>query len=181
MTKGFAKDFLRYIPSKAIPFIMAFAFVPILTRLISPEEYGIFTLILTFNIMMMTLVTGWLYPSTIRFYPDYNITQKQDVYLSSFFFCLFASSRNQRGKKSKTVESGNIRNFVTSSCNVATSRAAVSPRFLNSESPLASLILVSLRPWSLGVLSIEVAGIGVIKVTCFLDHMSIKTKLKLHI
>lgn len=83
------KDFIKYIPSKAIPFILAFVFVPILTRLMSPEEYGIFTLILTFNLIMMTLVTGWLYPSAIRFYADYNIVQKDNVYFSSFFFCLF--------------------------------------------------------------------------------------------
>ena len=87
-TVGFLKDFIKYIPSKAIPFILAFAFVPILTRLISPEEYGIFTLILTFNLIMITLVTGWLCPSAIRFYAEYNMAQRENVYFSSFFFCL---------------------------------------------------------------------------------------------
>lgn len=89
MLKDFIKDFIKYIPSKVTPFILAFAFIPILTRLLTPTDYGIFTLILTFNLIISTLVTGWLYPSAIRFFAEYKISKNLNVFYSSFFFCLF--------------------------------------------------------------------------------------------
>jgi O-antigen/teichoic acid export membrane protein len=54
----FIKDVLTLISGSAIAQIIGFAFMPVLTRLFSPEEFGIFYIFLTTASILSLLITG---------------------------------------------------------------------------------------------------------------------------
>ncbi|MEM3627526.1 MAG: flippase [Candidatus Bathyarchaeia archaeon] len=66
--KRFWIDFVTYAPSQFIPALIGFISVSILTRLISPEQYGQYVLVMT-TVSLLTILTGWVPMSFIRFYP----------------------------------------------------------------------------------------------------------------
>lgn len=55
-----------------LPGIFGVLILPVLTRLFSPEEYGIYTIVLTTVSVLTILSTEWIGPSAIRFYSHFE-------------------------------------------------------------------------------------------------------------
>ena len=68
MIRLFGHSLVRYMPSQLGVGLLAFLSVPILTRLLSVEEYGLYTLLLSSITIVVTLMNG-LGPAIVRFYP----------------------------------------------------------------------------------------------------------------
>ena len=62
------KNSLIYGLAKAVPALMAFAALSLYTHLLSPEEYGLYTLLLTGTVFIHNVVFAWLPAGTLRFW-----------------------------------------------------------------------------------------------------------------
>ncbi len=62
------KNSLIYGLAKAIPAVMAFAALSLYTHLLSPEEYGLYTLLLTGTVFIHNVIFAWLPAGTLRFW-----------------------------------------------------------------------------------------------------------------
>lgn len=63
-------DSLKYVPSHAVPAVCGFLSLVVFTRFLSPEEYGIYTLIVTTVSFVANTGFGWLNFSGLRFYDE---------------------------------------------------------------------------------------------------------------
>ncbi len=59
-----------YILAKVIPGLMAFAALSLYTHLLSPGEYGIYTLIITGTALLHNVLYNWLPAGTLRFWAN---------------------------------------------------------------------------------------------------------------
>jgi len=82
MIKKFVKDTVKYIPSLVVPAIVGLIFIPIVTRLFPPADYGDYVLILS-TITILSTLASWLSMSVIRFYPAYEQNKKLDIFYST--------------------------------------------------------------------------------------------------
>lgn len=57
-----------YILAKLIPGLMAFFALSLYTHLLSPEEYGVYTLIFSSSVFIASVVFSWLPAGTLRFW-----------------------------------------------------------------------------------------------------------------
>ncbi|MCK9276022.1 MAG: flippase [Syntrophales bacterium] len=87
MTKDLFKNLFKYLPAQIAPGVVAFASIPLLTRLFSPHEYGNYALVLAI-IGVATMMVGWLSVSVVRFYPIYE----RDGKLQEFFTTVMKTS-----------------------------------------------------------------------------------------
>ncbi len=62
------RNSLIYGLAKAIPALMAFAALSLYTHYLSPEEYGLYTLLLTGAVFIHNVVFAWLPAGTLRFW-----------------------------------------------------------------------------------------------------------------
>ena len=62
-------DTVRYVPSVVVPGLLGFALVPVLTRLLTPGQYGAFALISAAVSGVGAITNGWLTSSVLRMYP----------------------------------------------------------------------------------------------------------------
>ncbi|MEW6380234.1 MAG: polysaccharide biosynthesis C-terminal domain-containing protein [bacterium] len=83
-TKSTFSDLIRYIPSVVIPSFLGFIGVTLYTRLLSPDEYGLYSLIFTTVIFVETFSFSWLDQSSLRYYERY----KKDNVQTYFSSCL---------------------------------------------------------------------------------------------
>lgn len=65
--------------------MIGFIAVPILTRIFSPAEYGIYSLVTVTIVLVSPLFHSWLISSAIRFYPEYKKNEDLDVFFSTIF------------------------------------------------------------------------------------------------
>ncbi len=87
-TKNMLHDLIRYIPSIVFPSLLGFIAVAAYTRLLSPEEYGLYTLIFTTSLFIDIIFFNWLNRSILRYYERYknlNIKEFYSTCLSAFF------------------------------------------------------------------------------------------------
>jgi O-antigen/teichoic acid export membrane protein len=73
-TKNTIHDLIRYFPSVIVPSLFGFLAVAFYTRLLSPQEYGLYTLIFTTSLFVEILAFNWLNQSTLRYYERYKAT-----------------------------------------------------------------------------------------------------------
>lgn len=78
----FIIDILRYSPSKIIPLLVSFLWSYIFTRLFSPEEYGIYGLVISITGPLVIIVVEWAAQPLGRFFSDYYTNGKMNVYNS---------------------------------------------------------------------------------------------------
>ncbi len=64
------KHSLIYILAKLIPGLMAFAALSLYTHLLSPEEYGVYTLIFSAAVLFQNVFFNWLPAGTLRFWSN---------------------------------------------------------------------------------------------------------------
>jgi O-antigen/teichoic acid export membrane protein len=72
-TRHLREDLLRYLPSQAIPALIAFVTIPIITRLLSPAEYGDYRLVLA-AVAAFGAAGGWLAAAVYRFFPSMELS-----------------------------------------------------------------------------------------------------------
>ncbi len=87
------KNSLIYGLAKAIPAVMAFAALSLYTHLLSPEEYGLYTLLLTGTVFIHNVVFAWLPAGTMRFWTsnDHDETTFLTTIAVSYFRILATS------------------------------------------------------------------------------------------
>jgi len=98
--KSLGKDTLLYIPSKIIPGLLGFFSLIMYTRLLKPEEYGRYTLVITIMSFLIVFIFSWLEQSVLRFNKKYEDNSKEffstiltvTVYLSIFLSMIYIVS-----------------------------------------------------------------------------------------
>lgn len=61
------RDMLRYLPARSASAVVAVSSIVVLTRLFSPQEYGIYTLFLTVSSMFSVASATWVGSAAMRF------------------------------------------------------------------------------------------------------------------
>ncbi len=74
-------DFLTYLPARLIPATVGLATVFLFTRLFSPEEYGVYALVLAAGGISLTLLVGWIRECAIRFLPEEQAEPRRDMFM----------------------------------------------------------------------------------------------------
>ncbi len=72
MSRALAREALLYLPAKVVPALVAVLAIPLLTRLMSAEQYGEYSLALTLATIVHALVSAWLVSTALRFYVLWN-------------------------------------------------------------------------------------------------------------
>jgi len=75
------KDLLKYLPSKIVPAIAGILFLPIVTRLFSPSEYGNYVLVIV-TISILSTIVGWVSMGVVRFYPAYEKKEEDKQFIN---------------------------------------------------------------------------------------------------
>jgi O-antigen/teichoic acid export membrane protein len=65
------RDMIRYVPVKLVPALVGLASIVVLTRALSPDQYGIYSVVLTTVLLLVQLGGSWLYTAVLYVYPDY--------------------------------------------------------------------------------------------------------------
>ena len=68
-----------YILAKAVPGIMAFTALSVYTHLLTPDEYGLYTLIFTASIFIHNVIFNWLPAGTLRYWSKQEFNQTQFI------------------------------------------------------------------------------------------------------
>lgn len=71
MSRLIVRDLIAYLPARVIPAVVALAAIPVLTRLLPPEEYGNYLLALTALMLVGSLCASWLVSLLARFHALY--------------------------------------------------------------------------------------------------------------
>jgi O-antigen/teichoic acid export membrane protein len=79
-TKNTIHDLIRYFPSVIVPSLFGFLAVAFYTRLLSPREYGLYTLVFTTSLFVEILAFNWLNQSTLRYYERYKFAEVNDFF-----------------------------------------------------------------------------------------------------
>jgi len=83
----FLKDMLGYLPAQIVPAIAGIAFLPVISRLLPPDEYGQYTLVLA-TVSVLIAISGWIDMAVVRFYPSCKDTQSLKAFCTSVFVLL---------------------------------------------------------------------------------------------
>jgi len=77
------KDVWYYAPAKIIPGFLAFLAIIIYTRLLSPEEYGLYILAITTIAIVTAVCFEWLNKSILRYFETYKQDQRLPEFIST--------------------------------------------------------------------------------------------------
>jgi O-antigen/teichoic acid export membrane protein len=91
-TKTTIYHLIRYIPSVVFPSLFGFIAVAVYTRLLSPQEYGYFTLAFSTSLILEIVTLNWLNQSILRYYERYCNTDVQRFYSTALFGFLIIGS-----------------------------------------------------------------------------------------
>lgn len=92
LIKRTAKDALIYLPSMIIPAMLGIAFLRVFTTLLSPKEYGHYSIALSTIGLIKVFSVIWLSSSALRFYSKYKKENQESQFLSSLFYSSWASA-----------------------------------------------------------------------------------------
>ncbi|MFH1149465.1 MAG: flippase [Actinomycetota bacterium] len=82
------RDSAWYLSANIVVSLIGFAAFPMLTRLLGPSQYGVFSLINTAIVLGSPIFYVFLTSSTLRFYPVYEKDDRLDVFYSTVFHFL---------------------------------------------------------------------------------------------
>ena len=85
------KDLLWYILANVLPAVVSLLGISVYTRLLSPKEYGLYILIYASICMADTLLFGWIYSTSLRYFEECRAKNNLSQYFSTMF-ALFLSS-----------------------------------------------------------------------------------------
>lgn len=83
--KKISKDVIKYLPSKVFPALIGLISLPIYTDIFPPEDYGIYSMIISAVGLISSSLFGWLAHGAIRFFDEYE-SEKE-----SFFSTIYGS------------------------------------------------------------------------------------------
>lgn len=81
--KAIFRDMVKYSPSKIIGMIGNAIFVPIYTALLSPEQYGLYSLSIAVLSFLCIIFSDWVGLSGLRFFKHHQMTQDMPKYLTT--------------------------------------------------------------------------------------------------
>lgn len=81
--KKISKDVIKYLPSKIFPALIGLISLPIYTNIFPPEDYGIYSMIISAVGLISSLLSGWLSSSAIRFFDEY--TSQKKIFFSTIY------------------------------------------------------------------------------------------------
>jgi len=70
-----AKHTSTYVPAYIIPALLTTVGISIFTRFFSPDEYGEYALVMAVTGIMITVLSGWISQSILRFFPEYGVSR----------------------------------------------------------------------------------------------------------
>lgn len=80
-TRAFGKDALKYVPAQISLAIISFFSVVVYTRLLNPEQYGDYILVIVTTTIVSSTIFGWVNQSGIRYLEE----SKEKNLLAQFF------------------------------------------------------------------------------------------------
>src|SRR5688500_15685390 len=84
------KDLFTYLPAVLIPALVGIFSITIYTNLFKPEEYGLYSIILTTSLLLSTIITQWIQQSIQRFRPLYKAEEKLVQFNTSLKYLLIS-------------------------------------------------------------------------------------------
>ncbi len=81
--KGIFRDMVKYSPSKICGMLGNAIIVPVYTSLLTPEEYGLYSLSIAFLSFLCILFSDWVGLSGLRFFRQHQLTQDMPKYLTT--------------------------------------------------------------------------------------------------
>lgn len=82
------KDSIWYLVAVVVTAVLGFISIPIFTRLLTPYDYGIYSLVATTIVLISPLFYIWLTSAIVRFYPEYYIRGELNVLYSTAYHFL---------------------------------------------------------------------------------------------
>lgn len=89
--KNIFTDMFKYAPSKIIGTIGNAIIVPIYTSLLSPQEYGLYSLSIAVLSFLCIIFSDWVGLSGLRFFRQHQLTQDMPKYLTTLFLMLISN------------------------------------------------------------------------------------------
>ncbi len=92
LLKNALKDVAVYLPGKFLPALTTLITLPIIARLLSPEEYGVLAVVGIITSLGVIVLANWLTASALRFLPFYRRQNSLQYFYSSLLAAYFISS-----------------------------------------------------------------------------------------
>ena len=86
--KGIFRDMVKYSPSKICGMLGNAIIVPVYTSLLTPEEYGLYSLSIAVLSFLCILFSDWVGLSGLRFFRQHQLTQDMPKYLTTLVVML---------------------------------------------------------------------------------------------
>jgi len=81
--KAIFRDMVKYSPSKICGMLGNAIFVPVYTSLLSPEQYGLYSLCIAVLSFLCIIFSDWVGLSGLRFFKHHQMTQDMPKYLTT--------------------------------------------------------------------------------------------------
>jgi O-antigen/teichoic acid export membrane protein len=81
----------KYAPSKIVGTLGNAIIVPVYTSLLSPQEYGLYSLSIAVLSFLCIIFSDWVGLSGLRFFRQYQLTQDMPRYLTTLFMILISN------------------------------------------------------------------------------------------
>lgn len=85
------KDMIKYSPSKICGMLGNAIIVPVYTSLLSPEQYGLYSLSIATLSFLCIIFSDWVGLSGLRFFKQHQMTQDMPKYLTTLVTMLFSN------------------------------------------------------------------------------------------
>ena len=89
--KAIFSDMAKYAPSKIIGTLGNAIIVPVYTSLLSPQEYGLYSLSIAVLSFLCIIFSDWVGLSGLRFFRQHQLTQDMPRYLTTLFLLLMSN------------------------------------------------------------------------------------------
>lgn len=89
--KAIFRDMLKYSPSKIVGMLGNAIIVPVYTSLLSPEQYGLYSLSIAVLSFLCIIFSDWVGLSGLRFFKHHQMTQDMPKYLTTLVAILITN------------------------------------------------------------------------------------------
>lgn len=89
--KAIFRDMIKYAPSKICGMLGNAIIVPVYTSLLSPEQYGLYSLCIAVLSFLCIIFSDWVGLSGLRFFKHHQITQDMPKYLTTLITMLVSN------------------------------------------------------------------------------------------